>query len=336
MADPDVYMRPAVKSNGTKYYEYVLIYVDDALVISEKPQLIMDYLSKKYKLKEGSVKEPDIYLGAEIRKFYVKRSNQPDKVRWQISSDLYVKKAIEDLQTELALAGKALATKAATPISVGYRPETDTTNLLGDKQASYYQGLIGILRWMCELGRIDIIVETSLMSRFLAAPREGHLEQVYHIFAYLKHHDRSSLVMNDDPVEYPDGMFHEGRWSETYPKAQEAIPSNAPEPRGNGVDMTCFVDADHAGCLATRRSHTGVIIFLNQAPILWYSKRQNTVETSTYGSEFIAAKIAVEMIKGLRYKLRMLGIPINGPTTMFGDNESVVTSAIKPESQLKK
>ena len=127
MADPDVYMRPAVKSNGTKYYEYVLIYVDDALVISEKPQLIMDYLSKKYKLKEGSVKEPDIYLGAEIRKFYVKRSNQPDKVRWQISSDLYVKKAIEDLQTELALAGKALAT----------RPKSDTMNLLGDKQASY-------------------------------------------------------------------------------------------------------------------------------------------------------------------------------------------------------
>ena len=112
------------------------------------------------------------------------------------------------------------------------------------------------------------------MSRFLAAPREGHLEQVYHIFAYLKHHDRSSLVMNDDPVEYPDGMIHDGHWSETYPKAQEAIPFNTPEPRGIGVDMTCFVDADHAGCLATRRSHTGDRIFLNQAPILWYSKRQ--------------------------------------------------------------
>jgi hypothetical protein len=57
--------------------------------------------------------------------------------------------------------------------------------------------------------------------------------------------------------------------------------------------MTCFVDADHAGYRVTRRSHTGVLIFVNRAPILWFSKRQNTVEASTFGSEFIVAKTAV-------------------------------------------
>jgi hypothetical protein len=76
------------------------------------------------------------------------------------------------------------------------------------------------------------------------------------------------------------------------------LPPNAPEPRGKSVTMTCFVDADHAGCLATSCSHTGVIIFVNRAPILWYSKHQNTVDSSTFGSEFIAAKTAVDMIEG--------------------------------------
>jgi hypothetical protein len=72
--------------------------------------------------------------------------------------------------------------------------------------------------------------------------------------------------------------------------------------------MSCFTDADRAGCQFTRRSHTGVLIFINRAPILWCSKRQNTVEALTFGSEFIAAKVAVEMIEGLRYELQMMGI----------------------------
>ena len=81
-----------------------------------------------------------------------------------------------------------------------------------------------------------------------------------------------------------------------YPDAEEAIPPNAPEPLGKEVQINCFVDADHAGNLVTRRSHTGILIFMNMAPVYWYSKRQNTVESSTFSSEFIALKIAVELI----------------------------------------
>jgi hypothetical protein len=142
--------------------------------------------------------------------------------------------------------------------------------------------------------------------------------------------------MDDTMPVYDQTRFKTCDWAEFYPGAAEAIPPDAPEPRGNSVHMTCFVDADHAGCQVTRRSHTGVIIFLNRAPILWYSKQQNTVESSTFGSEFIAAKTAIEMIEGMRYKLRMMGIPLDGPTSLFGDNESVVTNATKPESTLKK
>jgi hypothetical protein len=69
---------------------------------------------------------------------------------------------------------------------------------------------------------------------------------------------------------------------------------------------SCFVDSDHAGCRLTRWSHTGVLIFVNNALILWHSKRQNMVESSMFGSEFVALWTAVDMIKGLRYKLRMI------------------------------
>jgi hypothetical protein len=144
------------------------------------------------------------------------------------------------------------------------------------------------------------------------------------------------MVFDDTEPVFDESRFQKCDWSEYYPGACEAIPPDAPEVRGQSVSMSCFVDADHAGCRVTRRSHTGVLIFVNRAPILWYSKRQNTVEASTFGSEFIAAKTAVEMVEGLRYKLRMMGVQVDGPTNVFCDNESVVKNSTKPESTLKK
>jgi hypothetical protein len=100
--------------------------------------------------------------------------------------------------------------------------------------------------------------------------------------------------------------------------------------------MNVFVDADHASNKITRRSQTGIVIYLDSSPISWFSKAQNTVESSTFGSEFIALRICVEMIEALRYKLRMFGIPIEGPANVFCDNKSVVTNSTVPTSTLKK
>ena len=144
------------------------------------------------------------------------------------------------------------------------------------------------------------------------------------------------MVFDDSEPVFDESRFKIGDWSEFYPDAEEPIPHNATAGRGHGVFTSCFVDSDHAGCKATRWSHTGVILFVNKAPIMWYSKRQNTVETSTFGSEFCALKIAIDMIEGLRYKLWMMGIPVNGPTSVFCDNESVVKNSTAPESMLKK
>ena len=331
-ADPDVWMRKNRKPDGTPYWEYVLCYVDDVLAISHDPQSIMDYLNTAYTLKPDSIKPPDEYLGAQIRKYRV----PGDKEVWAMSSDLYVKRAIADVETELDKIGQKLKTKATTPLSSTYRPELDQSPELDATRANYYQGLIGILRWMVELGRIDIMVAVSMLSRYLVNPRVGHLEEVFHVFAYLKAYPKTSLVFDDTTPVFDETRFSQCDWQEYYPDAKEEEPARAPELLGNPITMTCFVDADHAGCLETRRSHTGVMIFLQKAPIIWYSKRQNTVESSTFGSEFIAMKTAIELTESLRYKIRMMGIPIDGPTSVFCDNEAVFKNATRPESTLKK
>jgi hypothetical protein len=140
------------------------------------------------------------------------------------------------------------------------------------------------------------------------------LQAAFHIFAYLAKHTDSPMAFDDRQPQIRDEAFDVTDWSDSlYKNAVEELPSKMPEPRGEPVVMTCFVDADHAGNSITRRSQTaGFIIFLNCAPIDWYSKKQNTVESSTFGSEFVAMRVAVERIAALRYKLRMFGIPIDG------------------------
>ena len=174
------------------------------------------------------------------------------------------------------------------------------------------------------------------MSTHLALPRRGHLEQLHHIFGYLKTNPKRKLFFDPQHRNIDERAFTEHDWYEFYRDAKERLPNDSPKPRGNMVSTHCFVNSDHAGDKVTRRSQTGILIFVNRAPILWYSKRQNTVETSTFGSEFIAMKTAIEQVESLRYKLRMFGIPLEGPTNMFCDNEPLFKNASIPDSTLKK
>jgi hypothetical protein len=180
-----------------------------------------------------------------------------------------------------------------------------------------------------------------MMAKFNASLREGHLRALLRIFAYCKQkHITSMIVFDAHAKDFSDVTWDSVDWSEFYPdavKLGEAIPFNAPRPRGNAVQLNMFCDASHATDLITRRSTTGILFFMNVAPVKWYFKRQNTIESSTFGSKFVALKIAAEMNDGLlRYKIRMFGIPLDGPTNGFCDNESVVRNATIPESTLQK
>ena len=334
LADPDVWIRPAVKADGEQYYEYLLVYTDDLLAISLKPRAILDVIDAHFKLKPDSIGKPTRYLGATISQHYL--PDDPTKPRWASGPDQYVKEALANVEAWLADRDAKLKSKAPSVLPSGYRPELDVSELLPDEEASWYASQIGVLRWAVELGRIDICGEVSMMASFMAAPRKGHLEALLHMFAYIKAHKRSKIVFDDSQPEFSNDFQESPDWVDFYKDAKELIPPNAPEARGRSVKMTCFCDADHASDRLTRKSRTGVLIYLNRAPIVWYSKRQNSVETSCFGSEFMALKTATELCQGLRYKLRMMGVPIDGPVDMLCDNQSVIYNTTRPESTLKK
>jgi hypothetical protein len=335
-ADPDVWFRLSTQSTGESYYEYVLLYVDDVLVISERAEAVLrNEIGKDWVLKPESIGPPSQYLGGKLREVTLSNGMKA----WAFGSHQYVHAAVQNVHAHLEKKGMKLPYSAPNPLSTDHRPEIDVTPELGEADASYYQHLIGILRWIVELGRVDINVEVSMMSSHLAMPREGHLKELYHMFAYLKAHSNAEMVFDPTPVDFDRNIFERQDWSYSaygYESLKEELPLNMPAPHGQMMTMRVFVDADHAGDLVTCRSRTGFIVFLNGAPVYWSSKRQNSVETSTFGSEFVAMKQATEYVRGLRYKLRMMGIEVDEPAFIFGDNKSVLCNTTAPESTLKK
>jgi hypothetical protein len=334
LADADVWLRPATKSDGSEYYEYVLLYTDDALVISENAERILrNEIGKYFDLKEGSIGPPDIYLGGKVSKVTLENGTRA----YSFSASQYVNAAVTNVETLLSNQGEKLPCRCTTPLSPNYRPEVDVTDELDPVGAALFQSLIGILRWMVELGRVDICLETSMMSSHLALPRKGHLDQVYHMFGYLKKNHNSELVFDPSDPEIDMNAFEKADWASTeFGNMKEDLPPNAPKARGQGFTMRAYVDADHAGDSITRRSRTGFLVYLNMAPIHWLSKKQNGIETSSFGSEFMAMKHCAEYVRGLRYKLRMMGIPCSDPTFIYGDNQSVLCNTTMPQSTLKK
>ena len=111
---------------------------------------------------------------------------------------------------------------------------------------------------------------------------------------------------------------------------------NAPEPQKKEVDIHMYMDSDHAGDKVSCRSRSGFLIYVNMALVQWFSKKQSTVETSVFSTEFVAMKQGIDALRGLRYKLRIIGIPIFGPSYIYGDNMSVIHSSSRPESVLRK
>jgi hypothetical protein len=178
-----------------------------------------------------------------------------------------------------------------------------------------------------------------MMSSHLAMPRQGHLQELFHMFSYLKKHHNAEMVFDPTPVDFDRSIFEPQDWSYSQygcEDLKEELPSNMPTPLGKSMTMRVYVDSDLAGCQLTRRSRTGFVVLLNNAPIYWFSKKQGSCETSTFGSEFCAMKQATEYVRGLRFKLRMMGIRVDEPAFVFGDNQSVLANTSNPASTLKK
>ncbi len=248
------------------------------------------------------------------------------------------KKYIERMCDEYErMFGEKPRTKVSSPLEKGDHPEMDTSDLLDIDGIKKYQSLIGTLQWTITLGRFDIATAVMTMSGFRVARRVGHLERLKRICGYLSKMRHGYIRVRTDEPDYSELPRPDFDWSRTvYGDVSELIPTDAPGPKGRRVILTCYKDANLYHDLITGRAVTGVLHFINQTPVDWYTKKQATVETATYGSEFAAARTAIQQIHGLRLTLCYLGVPLEDGTHLFGNNESVVKSGTLPDSPLRK
>ena len=320
-AEPDIWMR-----RKGDIYEYIAVYVDDLAIAMVDPKEFTDTLINKYKFKLKGTGPISFHLGMEF--------TRDEDGTMCIVPRKYIEKMVSTYER---LYGELPRQSYSSPLEKGDHPELDTSDLLDDKGIKQYQSLIGALQWVVTIGRLDVMTAVMTMSSFRAAPRVGHLDRVKRIYGYLSKMRHACIRIRTDEPDYSDLPIPEYDWSKSvYGELTEDIPKDAPTPLGNYVTLTHYVDANLMHDLATGRSVTGILHLVNKTPADWFSRKQATVETATYGSEFIAARICIEQIIELRMTLRYLGVPIRERSYMFGDNKSVVDSSSQIYAKLHK
>ena len=320
-AEPDIWMR----KNGD-VYEYVAVYVDDLALAMKDPKPFTETLINKYKFKLKGTGPIKFHLGMD---FY-----RDDDGTLCIAPIKYIEKMIGSYRQ---MFGEAPKQNVTSPLEKGDHPETDTSDLLNEDDTRKYQSLIGSYQWAVTIGRIDITTAVMTLASFRAMPRVGHLERAKRLCGYLAKMKHAAIRVRTDEPDYSDIPEFEYDWSKSvYGDVMELIPTDAPEPLGKYVTLSHFFDANLMHDIVTGRSVTGILHLVNKTPVDWFSKKQPTVETATYGSEFVAGRTCVEQVIDLRCTLRYLGVPIRKKSYMFGDNESMVNSSTQVHAKLHK
>ena len=321
-AEEDIWMRDC-----GDHYEYIAVYVDDLMIASKNPQGIIDALTSKpnnFKLKgTGPI---SFHLGCDFFR-------DEDGVLC-IGPRRYIDRMADEYKR---MFGSAPKQNIQSPLEKNDHPELDDTELLDADGVSQYQSLIGTLQWTISLGRFDVATAVMTMSGYRVAPRVGHLERVKRICGYLVKFQQGCIRVRTELPDFSDLPDKEYDWARSvYGRVREQKAPGAPVPKGKVVMTTTYKDANLYHDLATGRAVTGVLHFMNQTPIDWFTKKQASVETATYGSEFAAARTAIQQIAAMRLTLQYLGVPIQQSAYLFGDNEAVVTSGTVPHSRLNK
>ena len=165
--------------------------MDDILLVSLNATSTLKSIQVNFKLKDDKIEPLSDYLSAVLGQVDI-----DGNTGWYMSSEKYVKSAIENVEQTLRKSGLKLPSSCKTPLSLSYRPELDTSPELKEDGLQCYQELIGVLRWAVELGRVDILIETSMMLKHLALPWCRHLEQLYHMFGYLKANPKRKMYFD--------------------------------------------------------------------------------------------------------------------------------------------
>jgi hypothetical protein len=175
------------------------------------------------------------------------------------------------------------------------------------------------------------------LSSFRAMTRRGHLERAKQIYGYLQKIKEARIRVLTNEPDYSDYQDPEYDWSSSvYGDVKEIIPTDIPESKGTYVSLSHYFDANLCHDMVSGRFVTAILHFLNQNPMDWYSKKQATVETATFGSEFIAARATIDQIVYIRMTLHYLGVPIREKSYIFGDNKTIINALSTPHAKLHK
>ena len=325
LASPCVFMR----DNGDTY-DYITVWVDDVMIFSKRAEMLMKAITTLYNTKGDG--ETQYFLGGDVNK--VKADYSTLGYTFELSAKTYIVGLADRVEKILGP-----FKHFHFPMDPSYHPELDESSLLVGDDITIYRMIIGSALWAITLGRYDIMYATTNLARYNIAPREGHLKAAKRIIGYLKHYCKGRILIDSRDFEMPPEVVIpevQADWAVHYPDAEEELPDNMPEAKMKPLQQTYFVDASHMGNKVTGRSDTGILGFLQSTPSFWYSKSQRTVESASYGSEIVGARIATEALIANRYQLRMLGVPVVTAAILLGDNKSVQTSGSLPSSTLNK
>ena len=321
-AEDEIWMR-----KRGDHYEYIGTYVDDLLIVSSEPQAIIDILLNVYKFKLKGTGPISFHLGCDFWR--------DDDGTLCFAPKKYIQKMMDAY--ERMFGTRPTSNNVSSPLEEGDHPELDTSELLDQAGTQQYQSLIGSLQWAISLGRIDVTTAVMTLSSFCAAPRRGHLERAKRVHKHLNNFRHATIRIRTAEPDHSASPEQDFDWSySVYGNVTEEIPHDLPEPLGKHVTLTHYFDANLHHDMLTGRSVTGILHMVNQTPIDWHSKKQPTVHTATYGSEFMAGRTCMEQVMELRDTLRYLGVPIRSKSYVFGDNKSMCDSAAFPDSKLHK
>ena len=320
-ADPDLWIRKSPDYDG---YDFIATHVDDLLIAAKNPTQYMSMLEQEFYIRNIE-DSPSYYRGCDI-------SN--NNGRWHVSTKKYVAEVLRSYQSK-----HGDIKKENIPMSVGIHPELDASDFLNDEGHKLYQHIIGTCQWLIVCGRIDINYAVASLSRFSSSPRENHLKLAVKILGYLKKYPKRGYVINSAKpkidLNYETVKFSKD-FGVQYSYFKEDIDPRFPEPLMEELECNIFVDSDHGHDKVTGRSITGLIGFVGSTPTIWSSKRQASVQVSTFGAEFTALKKAVEEAVSIRYYLRSMGVKVTKPTVIYCDNMGVVINCSDPSSGLNK
>jgi hypothetical protein len=207
--------------------------------------------------------------------------------------------------------GTTPSQKFTSPLEKGNHPETNDSKFLDSMGMQQYQSLIGAMQWAVSIGRLDITTAIMTLSSFRAMPQRGHLDCVKRVYGYLSKMKEGIIHVHTDKLDYSGLAEQDLDWTASvYGNVSKILPTDAPTLLGKYVTLTHYFDANLFHGMLTGRSITGLLHLLNKTPNDWYSKKQATVETATYGSEFIATRTCVDQVIDHHTSICYLGVLI--------------------------